>query len=111
MGRPSIRVKLTITSKDDDRFLEPRTLNSIPDASSATGLTDRGIRAAYHSNQESMRKRSGEVYNLEWEELDPIRVKPPRTVSKKCSKRSKDLTFEDKSSWFFMYPETTLRNP
>ena len=54
MGRPSIRVKLMITSRDDDRFLEPRTFNSIPDASSATGLTDRGIRAAYHSKRESM---------------------------------------------------------
>ena len=38
MGRPSIRLKLTITSKDDGRFLKPRTFNSIPDASSATGL-------------------------------------------------------------------------
>ena len=66
MGRPSIRVKLTITLKDDDRFSVPRTFNSIPDASSATGLTDRGIRAAYHSKGESMRKRSGEVYNLKW---------------------------------------------
>ena len=26
MGRPSIRVKLMITSKDDDRFTNPRTL-------------------------------------------------------------------------------------
>ena len=86
MGRPSIRVKLTITSKDDSRFLKPRTFNSIPYVSFATGLTDRGIRAAYHSKQESMRKRSGEVYNLEWEEPDPIRVKPTRTVTKECVK-------------------------
>ena len=64
MGRPSIRVKLTITSKDDSQFLEPRTFHSIPDASFATGLTDRGIRAAYYSKRESMRKRPGEVYNL-----------------------------------------------
>ena len=48
MGRPPIRVKLTITSSDDDRFSSPRTFNSIPEASSTTGLTDRGIRAAYH---------------------------------------------------------------
>ena len=54
MGRISIGVKLTITSKDDDRFKNPRTFNSIPDASSATGLTDRGIRAAYRLKQESM---------------------------------------------------------
>ena len=38
-GRPSIRMKLMITSKDDDRFSVPRTFNSIIDASSATGLT------------------------------------------------------------------------
>ena len=72
MGRPSIRVKLIITSKDDDRFSVPRTFNSIPDASSAAGLTDRGIRAAYLSKRESMRKRLKEVYNLKWEEPDPI---------------------------------------
>ena len=72
MGRPPIRVKLTITSNNDDRFLSPRTFNSIPEASSATGLTDRGIRAAYHSKLESMRKKSGEVYNLKREEPDPI---------------------------------------
>ena len=29
MGRPSIRVKLMITSIDDSRFLKPRTFNSI----------------------------------------------------------------------------------
>ena len=54
MERPSIRLKLTITSSNDDRFSNPRTFNSIPDASSATGVTDRGIRAGYHSKLESM---------------------------------------------------------
>ena len=52
MGRPSIRVKITITSKDDDRFTNPRTSNSIPDASSETGITDWGITAAYHLKRE-----------------------------------------------------------
>ena len=99
MGRPSIRAKLTITPKDDSRFLEPRTLNSIPDASFETGLTDREIRAAYHSKRESLRKRSGEVYNLEWEEPDAIRVKPPGN-SKECVKCSKTLTLVEKS-WLF----------
>ena len=59
-----IRVKFLITSNNNDRFITPRTFNSIPDASSATGLTDRGIRAAYHLRRESMQKKSGEVYNL-----------------------------------------------
>ena len=73
MERPPIRVKLTITSSDDDRiFSSPRTFNSIPEASSATEPTDRGIRAAYHSKRESVRKKSGEVYNFKWEEPDPI---------------------------------------
>ena len=58
-----------------------------------------------------MRKRLGEVYTLKWEEPDPIRVKPPWTVSKKCSKCSKDLTPEDKSSFFFMCPENNYERP
>ena len=101
-GRPSIQVKLTITSNDDDRFSNPRTFNSIPDASLANGLTDREIRAAYYLKQDSMQKRSGKVYHLRWEELDPIRDKPPRTVTKECVKCSKTLTSEDRSMFFLM---------
>ena len=84
------------------RFLEPRTFNSIPDVSFATGLTDRGIRAAYYSKRESMQKRSGEGYNLEWKELDPVRVRPPRSTAKECVKCSKTLTLEEKSSLFLL---------
>ena len=51
--------------------------NSIPDTSLATGLTDRGIKAAYHSKRDSLQKKTGEVYHLSWEEPDPIREKPP----------------------------------
>ena len=102
MGRPSIRVKLTITSKGDSRFSNPRAFNSIPEASSATGLTDRGIRAAYHSKQESMRKKSGEVCNFKWEELDPILVKYHRTPAKNCFKCSNALTPEDRSLFFLL---------
>ena len=58
-----------------------------------------------------MRKRSGEVYNFKWEELGPIRVKPPRTISKNCAKCSKDLTPEDRSSFFFMYPGNDYDKP
>ena len=83
MGRPPIRVKLTITPSDDNRFSNPRTFNSIPEASSRTGLTDRGIRATYHLKRESMRKKSGEVY-------------------KNCIKCSKNLTPEDRSSFFLL---------
>ena len=104
MGRPSIRVKLTTTSKDDDPSTNPRTFNRIPDASSATGLTDRGIRAAYHSKRELMQKRLGEVYNLKWEEPDPIRAQHVRKPTKKCNKCSKDLTPEDRSAIFTLYP-------
>ena len=102
MGRPSIRVKLTITSKDDDRFSNPRTFDSIPDVSLATGLTDRGIRAAYHSKRDSMWKRSGEVYHLRWEELDPHRVKPNAKKVVKCVICSQILTIGDKSRAFVM---------
>ena len=79
-GRPSIRVKLTITSNDDDRFSIPRTFESIPDASLATELTDRGIRMAFNSSRESMRKRSnGAIYYFKWEEPDPIPATPPQS--------------------------------
>ena len=36
------------------------------------------------------------------EELDPIRAKPPRTVTKECVKCSKTLTPEDRSMFFLM---------
>ena len=44
------------------------------DASTGTGLIDRGIRTAYNSGSESMRKRSGAIYYFKWEEPDPIPV-------------------------------------
>ena len=109
-GRPPIHVKLSITSKDDDRFSNLRTFQSIPDASLATGLTDTGIRMAYNSSRVSMRKRLGEVYIFKWKEPDPIRVKPlqsraqgpPRTVTKECVRCSKTLTPEDRSQYFLL---------
>ena len=59
MGRPPIKVNRTIMSSDNDRFSSSRTFNSIPEASSATGLTDRGIRAAYHSKFKDLRGPPG----------------------------------------------------
>ena len=52
-----------------------------------------------------MRKRLGEVYNLEWEEPDSVRVRPPRTAVKECVKCSKILTLEEKSSPFLLERE------
>ena len=49
-----------------------------------------------------MRIKSGEVYNFKWEEPDPIRVRPPRTPSKNCVKCSKNLTPDDRSSFFLL---------
>ena len=105
-GRPSIRVKLTITSNDDDRLSILRTFEkNMMDASIATGLTDRGIRMAYNLGRESMRKRSGAIYYFKWEEPGPKPVSSaaiPRTSLKKCKSCSKTLTFEDRSSFFRM---------
>ena len=98
-GRPAIRVKLTITSNDDDRFSSSRTFESILDALMATGLTGRGIRMTYNSGRESMQKRSGTIYYFKWEEPDPIPVTIPRTPLKECKSCSKILTFEDRSSF------------
>ena len=57
---------------------------------------------AYNLRRESMRKRSGEVYHLRWEEPDQIRVKSSRHVTKECIKCSKTLTPEDRSAFFLM---------
>ena len=69
------------------------------DASQVTRLTDRGIRMAYNSGRESMRKRSGAIYYFKWEEPDPIPVTIPRTPQKECKSCSKTVTFEDRSSF------------
>ena len=95
-----------------DSWFRELSIVSHADASSATGLTDRGIREAYHSKRELMQKTSGEVYNLKWGEPDPIRVQYVSKPAKKCNKCSKDLTPEDRSSWFMMDREgNNYENP
>ena len=105
MGRPPIKIRLVITSKDDNQFTKPRMFYSIPEATAMMGFTDRGIRFTYHSKRDSMRKSSGDVYMLKW--LDPI----PLRDWKKCSKCSKTLSFKDKNGWFFMHKEGDYNNP
>ena len=68
MGRTPIEIKLWVTSGDDDRFAKRKIFYSIPKAAAATGLDERGVRAAYHSGKTSIKKKSGEVYNFKWEE-------------------------------------------
>ena len=90
--RPSIRVKLRITSNDDDRFSTPITFDNMQDASRATGLKDRGLRMAYSLGRESMKKRNGFIYCFKWEEPDPITASfagIPRTFLKECKRCSK----------------------
>ena len=62
-----------------------------------------------------MRKRSGRVYNLKWEEPGPIgearRVKYVSKPAKKCNKCSKDFTPEDRSALFTLYPGGDYNRP
>ena len=96
MGRTPIEIKLWVTSSDDDRFAKRRIFYSIPKAVAATGLNERGVKAAYHSKETSMKKKSGEVYNFKWEEpFTPINPKI-------CHFCSKTLSFMDKSASFSM---------
>ena len=99
MGRNPIKIELTVTSSDDDRFAKPKTFYSIPKAAVATGFSERGIRSSYHSEETSMKKGSGEVYMLEWRE--PFVRKDP----KKCVRCSETLSFKDKSRQFYMNEE------
>ena len=109
MQRPAIRVKLMITSEDDKQFSDPVTFENMLDASLATGLTDRGIRMAYNSARESMKKRNGFIYDFKWEEPDPAadptaapRAKLSRN-SKECIRSLKPLTFDDRKDFFLLY--------
>ena len=58
-----------------------------------------------------MRNRLGEVYNLKWEEPEPIRVKYVSKPAKKCNKCSRDLTPEDRSVLFTLYPGGDYDDP
>ena len=76
MGRPSIAIAVIVSSTQDSRFVKSRTFHSIPEVSKATGISVRAVRNAYHSKRTSIRKASGEVYTLEWQE--PFIPKDPR---------------------------------
>ena len=94
MGRTPIKIELYISSSDEDRFAKSRFFRSIPEAVAATGFSERGTRSAYHSKRTSLKKVSGEVYTLKWQE--PFVPRDP----KKCAKCSETLSFKDKSSCF-----------
>ena len=96
MGRPSIAIAVIINCTQDSRFVRPRTFHSIPEVSEATGISLRAVRNAYHSERTSIRKASGELYTLEWQE--PFIPKDPR----ECYHCRKTLTVKEKSTSFHM---------
>ena len=69
---------------------------SIRRVSESTGISLRAVRNAYHSGGTSIRKASGEVYNLEWgRPVAPI-------DTSKCFYCHNTLTVKDRSTWFHM---------
>ena len=69
---------------------------SIRRVSESTGISLRAVRNAYHSGGTSIRKASGEVYNLEWgRPVAPI-------DTSKCFYCHNALTVKDRSTWFHM---------
>ena len=96
MGRTPIHMSVIISSTQDSRFAKPKTFHSIPAVSKATGISLRAVRNAYHSKRTSIRKASGIVYTLEWQE--PFIPKDPR----ECYYCRKTLTVKEKSTWFHM---------
>ena len=69
------------------------------------GISLRAVRNAYHSERTSIRKASGEVYNLDWKEL--VYLKDPR----ECYHCGKALTVKEKSTWFYMEREDIKKDP
>ena len=96
MGRPSIAIAVIISSTQDSGFVRRRTFCSIPEVSEATGISLRAVRNAYHSKRTSIRKASGKVYTLKWQE--PFIPKDHRD----CYHCHKTLTVKEKSTWFHM---------
>ena len=96
IGRPSIAIAVIGSSTQDSRFVKPKTFHSIPAVSKATGISLRAVRNAYHSKRTSIRKASGKVYTLKWQE--PFIPKDLR----KCYHCCKTLTVKEKSTWFHM---------
>ena len=72
-------MSVIISSIQDSRFVKPKTFHSIPAVSKATGINLRAVRNADHSKRTSIRKASGKVYTLEWQE--PFIPKNPRSVA------------------------------
>ena len=68
MGRTPIHMSVIISSTQDSRFVKPKTFHSIPAVSKTTGISLRAVRNAYHSKRTSIRKVSGNIYTLEWQE-------------------------------------------
>ena len=96
MVRPSIAIAVIVSSTQDSRFVKSRTFHRIPEVSKATGISVRAVRNAYHSKRTSIRKASGEVYTLEWQE--PFIPKDAR----ECYHCHKTLTVKEKSTWYHM---------
>ena len=70
-GRPSLRINLTITSEDDERFSTPKTFESVLDVYRETGFSSVGIISAYNSKRITMRKGSnGFICHFRWGELN-----------------------------------------
>ena len=80
-------MSVIISSTQDNRFDKPKTFHSIPAVSKATGISLRAVRNAYHSKKISVRKASGKVYTLEWQE--PFIPKDPRECYHCCKTLSR----------------------
>ena len=91
-GRPCLRINLTITSKDDERFSTPKTYSTVSEVCKETGFPNSGIISNYNAKRTNMMKRSnGFVYYFEWGEVKAPR--PPRVPPKNgkiCSKVTDD---------------------
>ena len=94
MGRPPIDIGVIVSSTQDSRFVKSKSFHSIPAVSTATGISLRAVRNAYHSGRTSMRKASGEVYTLKW--YSPVAPIDTR----ECYHCHKALTVKNRSTWF-----------
>ena len=65
-GRPLLKINLTITLEDDERFSDPKTYSTVSEAFKETGFSNSGIISAFNAKRATMKKRSnGFIYHFQ----------------------------------------------
>ena len=89
MPRPSLRINLKISSKEDERFLTPEHLSTVSEIC-PEGFQRAGIIYVFR-NKNPILTTGGILYNLDWGEQ-----KPTNKAGKNCMTCSRELNLDER---------------